>query len=163
MVAVEDGDLRRDLYLGQFDQGVFWIAQGRQVVSIFAEIVVDSLRGLGLVWKDEPEAGVRFMLRADLLNDGGVAAGDWAVPAKKNQHDNLARSRIEWIRGLAVEIEGAVLTERQSGSQEANQGCCQQNAIRPECREAAMHKISAPSKPIKILGLRDAAVYMVAA
>jgi hypothetical protein len=110
MAAVEHRDFRRDLHLRQLDQRVLWIAQRRQAVGILPEIIVDRLRGLGLVWKYQPETGIALMLRADLLNDRGVTAGDWAVPANKNQHDDLAGSRVERICRLAVEIKRTLLT-----------------------------------------------------
>ena len=38
-----------------------WITQRRQTVGILPEIIVDRLRGLGLVWKYQPETGITLM------------------------------------------------------------------------------------------------------
>jgi hypothetical protein len=59
---------------------------------------------------------------ADFLNDGSVAAGDWTIAAKKNQHGDFVRIGREWIERTAVEIEGLLrMRKRGAGKDQQDQ------------------------------------------
>src|SRR5580704_13610706 len=149
MVTVEHRDLRRDLHLSQLHQRVLRIAQGRQAVGKLLKILVDRLRGLVLVWKDQPETGIVLTKRTELLDDRSVTAGDRAVPAEKNQHDDLAGSCVERIHLLPVKIDCTVLTQHKFGSQDTGEKYARQQETNcPECGAAA-HRICALSDPLK--------------
>ena len=109
LTAVEDGNLRGDLRMPQLDQHVLRIAQCRQTVSVFGQVLPNCLRCLAFVGIHQPETDSVRILLADLLYDRGVAARNRAVSPQKYQHNDFAGAGSERIHRVTIKIHGALL------------------------------------------------------
>src|SRR3954470_5824755 len=125
-MAVEYGDLRRDLHVAELDQGVFGIAEGWQVISIIFDGLANVLRAFTLVRIDEPELRLTGVALADFLDGRSIAPGHWTVPSQKYQHYDLAGIGSQGVDHSSIQIESGLLgaPRAECRKHDRRQDCC---------------------------------------
>ena len=98
-------DFGSDSDFGEARKSEIGVAEGRETVTVIAQVLADLLRRFGFDWVEEKERRAARVMSAEVLDGWRIAIRNRAIRTNEKKHDDFRPRETKRIGGAAVKIQ----------------------------------------------------------